>query len=50
VIVLTNIENLEASSLDIPINSRNKGYQLMKKMGWRDNTGLGKNNKGLFDL
>lgn len=42
-------EDLEQASVDKFIPSSNLGYKLIKKMGWEENTGLGKNRTGIVD-
>ncbi|PRP83015.1 G patch domain-containing protein 8-like [Planoprotostelium fungivorum] len=36
-------------SMDTPLGSTNKGYQLMLKMGWKKDTGLGSGSRGIVD-
>jgi len=33
--------------LDTPLAEDNVGYRLLKKMGWKDNTGLGRDGNGI---
>jgi hypothetical protein len=42
-----NTEDLQQASMDTPIASSNIGYKLLKKMGWKDQTGLGRNGSGV---
>jgi len=44
-----NVDELVRSSMDQPLASSNKGYQLMLKMGWKQNTGLGRTSEGIMD-
>lgn len=41
-----DLEHVEQASMDKPIESSNVGYRLLKMMGWKDNTGLGKDGAG----
>ena len=40
-------EDLQQASMDTPIAPNNVGYRLLKKMGWKDHTGLGRNGAGM---
>ena len=35
-----------AASVDVPLDSSNVGFRLLKKMGWKENTGLGRDGSG----
>jgi len=35
--------------MDRALDSTNKGYQLLVKMGWKENTGLGRFSHGLIE-
>lgn len=39
----------EKASLDTELSSSNKGYKLLEKMGWKEQTGLGKHEQGRVD-
>lgn len=39
----------EMASMDKPIPSENRGYALLKKMGWSGYSGLGKTGQGIVD-
>lgn len=41
-------ENVVSASMDKPIDENNKGYQLLLKMGWNKNKGLGAKEQGLI--
>eukprot|EP01103_Thecamoeba_quadrilineata_P013314 TRINITY_DN3661_c0_g1_i2.p1 TRINITY_DN3661_c0_g1~~TRINITY_DN3661_c0_g1_i2.p1 ORF type:complete len:323 (-),score=90.65 TRINITY_DN3661_c0_g1_i2:33-950(-) len=40
---------MKVITMDDAISSENIGYILLKKMGWKDNTGLGKDGTGIVD-
>lgn len=44
-----NAEPVEMASMDRALDASNKGYQLLLKMGWKENTGLGKNGTGKIE-
>jgi len=44
-----NTEPVEMASMDRALDASNKGYQLLLKMGWKENTGLGKNGTGKIE-
>jgi hypothetical protein len=44
-----NTEDLQQTSMDTPIGASNVGYKLLKKMGWKDQTGLGRDGAGIFE-
>lgn len=37
-----------AASVDVPLDSTNVGFRLLKKMGWKENTGLGRDGSGTY--
>ena len=37
------------ASLEQPLPEWNRGYQLLKLMGWKNQTGLGKGSQGIVD-
>eukprot|EP00965_Chrysotila_dentata_P130750 4322927-Pleurochrysis_carterae.AAC.1 len=37
------------ASMDAPVPQWNRGYQLLRLMGWKENTGLGKDGGGIVD-
>ncbi|KAD7478384.1 hypothetical protein R6Q59_007844 [Mikania micrantha] len=43
------MSNLEGSSTSIPIASSNIGFQLLKKHGWKEGTGLGVSEQGRLE-
>jgi len=42
-------ENVDIASIDTPLSNTNIGFKLLVKMGWKENTGLGKNAEGIVD-
>lgn len=42
-------EKTEASSLNESISSKNKGFQLLSKMGWKEGQSLGKEGQGIIE-
>ena len=38
-----------AQSLDKALGHKNKGFQLLKKLGWKEDRGLGKEGKGRME-
>ncbi len=41
-----NLAGVEVASVDKSIPSSNVGYKLLKMMGWKENTGLGRDGEG----
>jgi hypothetical protein len=39
-------DDTRAASASVPLDATNKGYQLLQKLGWRQGTGLGRNEDG----
>uniref|UniRef100_A0A914E9H5 Angiogenic factor with G patch and FHA domains 1 n=1 Tax=Acrobeloides nanus TaxID=290746 RepID=A0A914E9H5_9BILA len=46
-VVLKTAPKVQKASVAVPINSQNKGFQLLKSMGWKEGEGLGKEGKGI---
>lgn len=46
---IKNIINNSSSSADVPIASSNIGFQLLKKHGWKEGTGLGVSEQGRLE-
>lgn len=44
-----DLEGVEVASVDKSIPSTNIGYKLLKMMGWKENTGLGKDGSGIVE-
>ncbi|XP_044744672.1 angiogenic factor with G patch and FHA domains 1 isoform X1 [Coccinella septempunctata] len=42
-------EKTQVSSLDESISSKNKGFQLLSKMGWKEGQSLGKEGQGILE-
>jgi hypothetical protein len=42
-------ETVQSASVERPIPSENVGFQLLQKMGWTPNTGLGRARQGIVD-
>jgi len=40
---------VEMASMSTPLSGENRGYILLRKMGWRENSGLGKHGDGLLE-
>eukprot|EP01111_Echinosteliopsis_oligospora_P002873 TRINITY_DN1456_c0_g1_i2.p1 TRINITY_DN1456_c0_g1~~TRINITY_DN1456_c0_g1_i2.p1 ORF type:complete len:351 (-),score=110.97 TRINITY_DN1456_c0_g1_i2:83-1135(-) len=40
---------IQMTTMDTPISSSNIGFMLLKKMGWREDTGLGRDGTGIVD-
>ncbi|GBM50667.1 hypothetical protein AVEN_45943-1 [Araneus ventricosus] len=42
-------EKTEVASMDISMSEFNKGYQMLKKLGWKEGETLGLKNSGISD-
>lgn len=38
---------IKVASVNVPISSENKGFKLLKSMGWKEGEGLGKEKQGM---
>ncbi|KAI6175806.1 G-patch domain-containing protein [Aphelenchoides bicaudatus] len=45
----SSVELSSRASMSVSIDSENKGFKLLKMMGWSEDTGLGKQQQGIID-
>mmetsp|Transcript_11243 Transcript_11243/g.15542 ORF Transcript_11243/g.15542 Transcript_11243/m.15542 type:complete len:368 (+) Transcript_11243:75-1178(+) len=44
-----NTDGMEVVTMDKPISQSNIGYKLLQKMGWKENTAIGRSGDGIID-